>query len=102
MGRKKYMLDGALRGRNELIQDSIRRDTGITRCRKQVSSHLQVLKHHLSNVPSGKYRFPIHMTETQRFGSVCHDALQESRLNTRLLHRANLTLCSFGLHGWTG
>jgi transcriptional enhancer factor len=40
MGREKYMLDGALRGRNELIQDSIRRDTGITRDHKQVSSHL--------------------------------------------------------------
>ncbi|KAF2820437.1 hypothetical protein CC86DRAFT_429180 [Ophiobolus disseminans] len=52
MGRKKYMLNGALRGRNELIQYSIRRDTGITRDRKQVSSHLQVLKHHLHNVPT--------------------------------------------------
>ncbi|KAF1851301.1 uncharacterized protein K460DRAFT_274402 [Cucurbitaria berberidis CBS 394.84] len=52
MGRKKYLLDGALRGRNELIQDSIRRDTGITRCRKQVSSHLQVLKQHLRDQPA--------------------------------------------------
>ncbi|KAH7390978.1 TEA/ATTS domain family-domain-containing protein [Phaeosphaeria sp. MPI-PUGE-AT-0046c] len=51
MGRKKFMLDGALRGRNELIQDSIRRDTGIVRDRKQVSSHLQVLKQHLHNQP---------------------------------------------------
>ncbi|KAH7080049.1 TEA/ATTS domain family-domain-containing protein [Paraphoma chrysanthemicola] len=51
MGRKKHMLDGALRGRNELIQDSIRRDTGIIRDRKQVSSHLQVLKQHLANLP---------------------------------------------------
>ncbi|KAJ4316215.1 hypothetical protein N0V94_005563 [Neodidymelliopsis sp. IMI 364377] len=49
MGRKKYMLDGALRGRNELIQDSIYRDTGIRRDRKQVSSHLQVLKQHLKD-----------------------------------------------------
>jgi transcriptional enhancer factor len=49
------MLDGALRGRNELIQDFIRRDTGIVRDRKQVSSHLQVLKHHLHNFPSGEY-----------------------------------------------
>ncbi|KAL5119760.1 hypothetical protein ACEQ8H_002366 [Pleosporales sp. CAS-2024a] len=51
MGRKKFMLDGALRGRNELIQDSIRRDTGIIRDRKQVSSHLQVLKQHLHSQP---------------------------------------------------
>jgi hypothetical protein len=55
MGRKKFMLDGALRGRNELIQDSIRKDTGITRDRKQVSSHLQVLKQHLHNQTGGKY-----------------------------------------------
>jgi transcriptional enhancer factor len=54
MGRKKFMLDGALRGRNELIQDSIRRDTGIVRDRKQVSSHLQVLKQHLHNQPGGE------------------------------------------------
>ncbi|KAI8933893.1 hypothetical protein NX059_009589 [Plenodomus lindquistii] len=52
MGRKKYMLDGQLRGRNELIQDSIYRDTGIRRCRKQVSSHLQVLKQHLRDQPA--------------------------------------------------
>ncbi|KAF1944674.1 hypothetical protein EJ02DRAFT_398025 [Clathrospora elynae] len=52
MGRKKYMLDSALRGRNELIQDSIYRDTGISRDRKQVSSHLQVLKAHLKDNPA--------------------------------------------------
>lgn len=55
MGRKKYMLDGALRGRNELIQDSIYKDTGIRRDRKQVSSHLQVLKQHLKDQPGGEY-----------------------------------------------
>ncbi|CBX97559.1 hypothetical protein IAQ61_001227 [Plenodomus lingam] len=52
MGRKKYMLDSQLRGRNELIQYSIYRDTGIRRCRKQVSSHLQVLKQHLKDQPA--------------------------------------------------
>lgn len=51
------MLDGALRGRNELIQDSIYRDTGIRRCRKQVSSHLQVLKQHLRDQPAGEFVF---------------------------------------------
>lgn len=55
MGRKKFLLDGALRGRNELIQDSICKDTGIRRDRKQVSSHLQVLKQHLKDQPGGKY-----------------------------------------------
>jgi len=48
------MLDGQLRGRNELIQDSIYKDTGIRRCRKQVSSHLQVLKQHLKDQPAGE------------------------------------------------
>jgi len=58
MGRKKFMLDGALRGRNELIQDSIYKDTGIRRDRKQVSSHLQVLKQHLKDQPRGEYIRP--------------------------------------------
>ncbi|KAF2128124.1 hypothetical protein P153DRAFT_387085 [Dothidotthia symphoricarpi CBS 119687] len=51
MGRKKYMLNGALRGRNELVQDFIARDTGIKRDRKQVSSHIQVLKQLLRDQP---------------------------------------------------
>ncbi|KAF1923654.1 uncharacterized protein M421DRAFT_74763 [Didymella exigua CBS 183.55] len=54
MGRKKFLLDNALRGRNELIQDSIYKDTGIRRDRKQVSSHLQVLKQHLKDQPHGE------------------------------------------------
>lgn len=54
VGRKKCMHDGAVLGRNELIQDSIRRDTGIVRDRKQVSSHLQVLRAQLNNFPSGE------------------------------------------------
>ena len=53
MGRKKFMLDGALRGRNELIQDSIYQDTGIKRNRKQVSSHIQVLRPHVKEQPGG-------------------------------------------------
>jgi hypothetical protein len=64
MGRKKYMLDGVLRGRNELIQDSIYRDTGISRDRKQVSSHLQVLKEKLKGLPAGKCRRSVHAVPT--------------------------------------
>jgi transcriptional enhancer factor len=54
MGRKKYMLGGVLKGRNELLQDAIYRDTGIIRDRKQISSHLQVLKGLLKGFPIGK------------------------------------------------
>jgi transcriptional enhancer factor len=51
MGRRKHMLDGQLRGRNELVADSIERDTGEPRTRKQVSSHIQVLKNMLKEQP---------------------------------------------------
>jgi transcriptional enhancer factor len=54
MGRRKHMWDGQLRGRNELVADSILRDTGEGRTRKQVSSHIQVLKNILSNQPQCK------------------------------------------------
>lgn len=54
MGRRKHMLDGQLRGRNELVADSIQRDTGEPRSRKQVSSHIQVLKNILADQPQSK------------------------------------------------
>ncbi|RMZ73760.1 Regulatory abaA [Pyrenophora seminiperda CCB06] len=62
MGRKKHMLEGKLRGRNELIQNSISRDTGIRRDRKRVSSHLQVLKKKLEgfNLGSCTFRLSFH------------------------------------------
>ena len=81
MGRKKFMLEGALRGRNELIQDSIRRDTGIIRDRKQVSSHLQVLKQHLHNQPGGKWHRSFSASTTRDLFL----ALFRSRKNLKLV-----------------
>jgi len=54
LGRKKEIredFNGAPGGRNELIQDYILKWTGQFRTRKQVSSHLQVLKGLLGDIP---------------------------------------------------
>lgn len=51
MGRRKKTQYGRPRGRNELIAEWIKQDTGEIRCRKQISSHIQVLSNHLKNVP---------------------------------------------------
>lgn len=51
MGRKKKTQYGRARGRNELIAEWIKQDTGEVRGRKQISSHIQVLGKHLADVP---------------------------------------------------
>ena len=58
LGRKKIVLDGRPYGRNELIAKYIYLATKKTRSRKQVSSHIQVMKKKMIDHPDCEYQAP--------------------------------------------
>lgn len=103
MGRRKYSYRGKPHGRNELIKEYLwiaylqslppgtRPDPGMMRTRKQVSSHIQVLKGFLRDHPACESLVPGRIDLTDRIQFIVYflqktSLRMASRTHSRTTH----------------
>ncbi|KAL8703480.1 MAG: hypothetical protein Q9201_003323 [Fulgogasparrea decipioides] len=76
VGRKKKVIDGKLCGRNEELSKKIKLWTGVERDRKQISSHIQVLRGFMNDNPEWMQ----HVTVTPKDEEASHAVSQHLQI----------------------